>query len=152
MGKLAETKFIVTESSIRSEFGYCWVTRASVKQAYTLDLKGDFELGRVQKSGRVCIESNEVYDQIEVEGLEDRYAIRKQFNLGKIELRPEGPSALIEITASYLNHIWDLCNSDKYEVSIKFTTEESVLHVREVASIYVEIEKRVITKKRGFFG
>ncbi|CAG20026.1 hypothetical protein [Photobacterium profundum] len=152
MGKLIETRFIVDEASIKSEFGYCWLTKADVKQLYILNLAGNFEIGAEKKVGHVCIQSKEDFDIIELDELDDQSLIRKQFNLGKIELRPKEPSVFIEITSSYLKHIWELCSSKKHVVSITFTTEDSVLQVREIASILVEIEKREATKKRGFFG
>lgn len=154
MGKLIETRFTVDEAFITSEFGYCWLTRAEVKLLYILNLDGNFEIEREQKSGRLCIQSKEELEPIETEELGD-YSdsnIRKQFNLGKIKFRPIKPNAYIEIPASYLKHIWELCNSDKYKVTITLITEESALEVREVSSILVETDKREVNKKRGFFG
>ncbi|MGR5150061.1 hypothetical protein ACQKP8_26385 [Photobacterium alginatilyticum] len=152
MEKLAEIRFVVDEASITSEFGYCWITKADVKQLYILDLSGAFEIGEEKKFGRVCIQSTESFDKVELDEIDDFTPIRKQYNLGKIELRHDEPHAFVEITSAYLKHIWELCNTEKYLVSITFTTEESVLQVREVASILVEVEKQEVTKKRGLFG
>ncbi len=152
MSKLIETRFTIDEASIASKFGYCWLTRNEIKQSYVLNLVGYFEVGNDRRYGRVCIESKDSFSSID--DVDDHFPIRKQMNLGKIELRSRSKesNAFIEISESYLMHIWSLCDSGKHQVSITFTTEETVLEVREVASIFVEIEKREVARKRGFFG
>ncbi|HHY0422893.1 TPA: hypothetical protein ACVU4V_004628 [Vibrio parahaemolyticus] len=152
MSKLSETRFTIDKAFISSEFGYCWLTRADVKQLYILNLEGYFEVGSDRTYGRVCIQSKEEFESIDLEQVDEYTIVRKQINLGKIELRSKEPNGFIEITESYLKHIWSLCESSKYDVIITFTTEESVLEVREVASIFVETEKREVIQKRGFFG
>ena len=141
-----------SESSITSEFGYCWITQKDVTQSYTLDLYGKFEIGTERKAGSVCIGSTESFDKVELGKLDEFTSMRKEYNLGKIELRHDKPNAFIKITSAYLKHIWELCNAEKYLPIITFTIVESVLQVREVESILVEVEKREVTKKRGIFG
>ncbi|MEL7411583.1 MAG: hypothetical protein AAGJ90_09025 [Pseudomonadota bacterium] len=151
MKKLSETRFTIEKASISSEFGYCWLTRPEVKQLYILNLEGYFEVGSDRKFGSVCIQSKNEFEPLDLEQVDEHTIVRKQINLGKIELRSKEPNGFIEITETYLKHIWSLCDSGKYNVIITFTTEESVLEVREVASIFVEIEKRELTHKRRFF-
>ena len=151
MGVLAEIKFYVTDANIKSEFGYCWLTK-SEKDSYILDLEGSFEINGKKIPGRACIESNDGFEKIYVDEMAELTQVRKEFNLGSIELRNESPSAVIATTVNHIKHIWDLCQSDQHSVCIGFITVDSVLEVREVASILVEIEKIEYERKRGFFG
>jgi hypothetical protein len=157
MEKPCEIEFLVTSWKAASEFGvFWWSERMDLKEVFILSLEGNFNINNVNSFGSIEIKTlkNSELEEIgfpKAEALFDEK--RKNFNIGTIRVDAKNPHALIRVSEAFLNNIQSLLLYGNSEILIKITTFETVLLVREVASIALEVTPKLNTeeKKKSLF-
>jgi hypothetical protein len=157
MGKPYEVEFLVKSWAAASEFGvFWWSERMDLKEVFILDLEGDFSFDRINSSGSIQFTTikNTEWESIRFPEVGVSFdEKRKSINIGTVRVDPKNPNALITVSEAFLNNLQSLLISGSNEILIKITTLETVLFVREIASISLTVtpKPKEVEKKKGLF-